>query len=41
MFEIVNPNNDIEIFKLDIEGAENEVLYDMISSQIFPQQSMV
>ena len=41
LFEIVNLNNDIEILKLDIEGAEHEVLYDMISSQIFPKQLLV
>jgi hypothetical protein len=32
---------DIELIKLDIEGAEIEVLKDMLNSKIFPNQILV
>jgi hypothetical protein len=33
--------NDFELIKLDIEGAEVEVLLDMLSQNIFPKQILV
>lgn len=33
--------NKVEILKLDIEGAEHEVIYDLISNKIFPKQILV
>lgn len=34
-------NKNIDILKLDIEGAEHEVIYDLISNKIYPEQILV
>ena len=40
---VINENklNNISILKLDIEGAENQVIPDMLKNKIFPRQLLV
>ena len=33
--------NELELIKLDIEGAENQVLPNLITNKIFPNQILV
>ena len=39
--ELKLTSNDIDILKMDIEGAEYDVIEDMITSKIFPKQVLI